>query len=360
MARVEVFPDAEEFRDTRWGREGTQQGRELVRRRALRRARRLRRVHDRLAASGAVAYVAVCGRRDAVMPRNVQKDPEASHTWLLKDEVVRHGKVYYGKLAGARAMFIAPRMVRYFHAIWGVRRVEEPKCLSRNAQAILRVLRREWEIATSDLRDDSGIKDRATFTRALDELQAAMLVVPAEVYYQPTFTYIWTLCCVRETGEGGGDRRDGRLRTGVLLANAAYCLLSLPRLRRRTCRRACNGRSSGTRTSTLVLAARRLRADVPVRPHERKAQEPDRHLRRHGDARRPHRSPPAADMVRGGSAGEWAGAKCEEGRTSRTGAPRHPVTPVLPEDRPPRHRRIDFVIFLGILEPATRLERVTC
>ncbi len=197
---------------------------------------------------GPSLYVAVCGRRDAVMPRNVQKDPEASHTWLLKDEVVRHGKVYYGKLAGARAMFIAPRMVRYFHAIWGVRRVEEPKCLSRNAQAILRVLRREWEIATSDLRDDSGIKDRATFTRALDELQAAMLVVPAEVYYQPTFTYIWTLCCVRETGEGGGDRRDGRLRTGVLLANAAYCLLSLPRLRRRTCRRACNGRSSGTRT----------------------------------------------------------------------------------------------------------------
>jgi hypothetical protein len=41
----------------------------------------------------------VCGRRDAVMPRNVQKDPEASLTWTLKDEIMGRGKVYYAKLA---------------------------------------------------------------------------------------------------------------------------------------------------------------------------------------------------------------------------------------------------------------------
>src|SRR4051794_94943 len=127
---------------------------------------------------GASLYVAVCGRRDAVMPRNVQKDPEASQTWLLKDELIRRGKVYYGKLVGARTLFIAPRMIRYFHAIWGLRRAEEPARLSRPAQTILRVLRREWEIATADLRADAGIKDRRTFTAALDELQASMLVVP--------------------------------------------------------------------------------------------------------------------------------------------------------------------------------------
>src|SRR6185503_21234049 len=45
---------------------------------------------------GPSLYVAVCGRRDAIMPRNVQTDPEASHTWLLKDDVVRRGKLYYG------------------------------------------------------------------------------------------------------------------------------------------------------------------------------------------------------------------------------------------------------------------------
>jgi len=131
------------------------------------------------------------------MPRNVQKDPEASQAWRLKDEIVRRGNVYYGKLAGARTLFIARRMIPYFHAVWGLRRAEEARRLSRPAQAILRVLRREWEMATSDLRQDAGIADRARFTRALDELQAAMLVIPSAVYYQPKFTYIWTLAVGR-------------------------------------------------------------------------------------------------------------------------------------------------------------------
>ena len=137
--------------------------------------------------------MAVCGRRDAVMPRNVQKDEEASLTWTLKDELVRRGNVYYAKLARGKAMFLAPRMIPHFHALWGLRRVDEKRRLSRNAQKILRVLRREWEIATADLRADSGVRNRYAFTTALDELQAAMLVVPSEVYYQPKFTYIWTL-----------------------------------------------------------------------------------------------------------------------------------------------------------------------
>src|SRR5688500_9322292 len=110
---------------------------------------------------GPSLYVAVCGRRDAVMPRNVQKDEEASHTWLLKDQIIRRGKVYYAKMARGKAMFIAPRMIPYFKAVWGVRRGDEAKRLSRNAQKVLRVLRNEWEMATSDLREASGLKDRA-------------------------------------------------------------------------------------------------------------------------------------------------------------------------------------------------------
>jgi hypothetical protein len=128
---------------------------------------------------GPSLYVAVCGRRDAVMPRNVQKDVEASLTWRLKDEIIRRGNVYYAKLARGKATFIAPRMVPYFHAIWGLRRADEGRRLSRSAQAILRVLRREWEMATIDLRAESGVKNRHAFTRALDELQAAMIVVPS-------------------------------------------------------------------------------------------------------------------------------------------------------------------------------------
>lgn len=142
---------------------------------------------------GPSLYIAVCGRRDAVLPRQVQKDPEASLTWTLKDELVRRGRVYYAKLAHGKAMFLAPRMIPYFNAIRGVRRADEPRRLTRNARAVLRVLRREWEMASSDLREESGVTDRRAFTGALDELQGAMLVVPAEVCYAPTFTYIWTL-----------------------------------------------------------------------------------------------------------------------------------------------------------------------
>jgi len=137
--------------------------------------------------------VAVCGRRDAVMPRNVQKDPEASLTWVLKDEIVRRGRVYYAKLARGKTLFLAPRMIPYFHAVWGVRRSEENRRLSRSARAILNVLRKEWEMGTADLRNESGVKDRRAFNKGMDELQSTMIVVPSEVCYQPTFTYIWTL-----------------------------------------------------------------------------------------------------------------------------------------------------------------------
>jgi len=146
---------------------------------------------------GPSLYIAVCGRRDAVMPPNVQKDPEASAAWLLKDELVRRGKVYYGKLTKARTLFLAPRMIPYFNAIWGVPKSQEKKQLSSNALAVLKVLRKEWEMATSDLRLETGIADRKAMTQAIDELQAALIVVPSEVVYQPKFTYIWTLAEAR-------------------------------------------------------------------------------------------------------------------------------------------------------------------
>jgi hypothetical protein len=90
-------------------------------------------------------------------------------------------------------MFLAPRMIPYFHAVARMRRSDEKRRLSTAARAILKVLRKEWEMGTSDLRSESGIKDRASFTRALDELQAAMIVIPTAAAYAPKFTYIWSL-----------------------------------------------------------------------------------------------------------------------------------------------------------------------
>ena len=142
-------------------------------------------------------YIAVCGRRDAYAPRNVQKDYEMSLAWTLKDEVMRRGKVYYAKLVKGRSMFVAPRLVPYFNAIWGVPKNQEKQELSEDANKILKVLRKEWEMGTADLRSETKIENRAKLTKALDELQKRMKVIPGEVLYQPKFTYIWTVAEAR-------------------------------------------------------------------------------------------------------------------------------------------------------------------
>ena len=213
--------DIEEYRDERWRREGARQVATPI---------EAERFIDEVGFAGCLLdtrrpgpslYVAVCGRRDAVMPRNPQKDPEAALTWNLKDQLLRRGKVYYGKLARGRATFIAPRMVPYFHAVWGMRRAQEAARLSRNARAILRVLRHEWEMATSDLRDESRVTERVAFNRGMDELQAAMLIVPSDVFYQPTFGYIWTLAVGRFPGA-----LQKRVRRDVAFKEIARCFLA--------------------------------------------------------------------------------------------------------------------------------------
>jgi len=146
-------------------------------------------------------YIAVCGRRDAHMPRNVQKDPEASRAWVLKDDVIARGKVYYAKLVKGHSMFLAPRMIPYFKAIWGVPKTRETKDLSGSANKILKVLREEWEMGSADLRSAAEITTRPRFTKALDKLQRTMKVLPQEVVYSPKFTYIWTLAEARFPAE---------------------------------------------------------------------------------------------------------------------------------------------------------------
>lgn len=221
MRRASELPqEIEEFRDERWRREGA---------RAVETAADAERFIDEVGFAacltdsrrpGPSLYMAVCGRRDAVKPRHIQKDPETSLTWELKDAVMRRGKVYYAKLPRG-PMFIAPRMIPYFHALWGMRRADEAQCLSRNARAILKVLRNEWEMGTADLRAESGVKDRSTFTKALDELQAAFIVVPSEVVYEPKFTYIWEVAVGRFP-----DALQKRVSRAVALKEVARCFLA--------------------------------------------------------------------------------------------------------------------------------------
>ena len=216
-----ISPEVEEYRDERWRREGTRQ---------VETAFEAERFIEQIGFAacltdsrrpGPSLYMAVCGRRDAIKPRNVQTDHEVSLTWQLKDDLVRRGKVYYARLGHGKTLFLAPRMIPYWHAIWGLRRADEPRRLSRPAPAVLRVLRREWEMSTADLRDEAGVKDRQVFTRALDELQAAMIVVPSEVFYRPKFTYIWTLGVGRFP-----EALRRRVSRTVALREIARCFLS--------------------------------------------------------------------------------------------------------------------------------------
>ena len=186
-------PEIEEHRDERWGRDITRSVQTPIQAENFIERNGFAACMTDSRRPGPSLYIAVCGRRDAVMPRNVQTDEEASLTWTLKDELLRRGRVYYAKLSRGQATFVAPRMIPYFNAVWGLKRADEPRRLSRSAQAILKVLRREWEMGTADLRAESGLRERADFTRGIDELQASMLVVPSDVIYRPKFTYIWTL-----------------------------------------------------------------------------------------------------------------------------------------------------------------------
>jgi len=216
-----VPPDIDDYRDDRWCRDGA---------RSVQTVLEAERFIENIGFATCLTdsrwpapslYVAVCGRRDAVLPRHVQKDPETSLTWTLKDQLVRRGKVYYGKLARGKAMFVAPRMIPHFHAVWGVRRSEEAHRLSRNARAVLSVLRKEWEMSSSDLRAESGLTDRAAFTRAIDELQTAMIVVPSEAVYLPKFTYLWTLGVGRFP-----DALRRRVRRDAAVREIARCFLT--------------------------------------------------------------------------------------------------------------------------------------
>ena len=117
-------------------------------------------------------------------------------------------------------MFLAPRMIPYLKTLWGISRRQEKEQLSPAARSILTVLRREWEMATSDLRSESGVADRKVFSQALDQLQATMLVVPSEAVYKPRFTYVWELATERFPEELGV-----RIGRAMAVSEVARCFL---------------------------------------------------------------------------------------------------------------------------------------
>ena len=76
-------------------------------------------------------------------------------------------------------------------------------------------------MSTADLRNESGVADRKAFTRAIDELQSTMIVIPAEVFYQPKFTYVWTLGVARFP-----EALQRRVKRHVAVREIARCFLA--------------------------------------------------------------------------------------------------------------------------------------
>src|SRR5258708_32541069 len=93
--RPEIPEEIEEHRDARWRRDGMRQVETAIdAERFIEQAGFAACLTDSRP-PGPSLYVAVCGRRDAVMPRDAEKDPEASLPGGLKDVVVGPGHVAY-------------------------------------------------------------------------------------------------------------------------------------------------------------------------------------------------------------------------------------------------------------------------
>src|SRR6266849_1693140 len=97
--KPQIPAEIEEYRDERWRREATRQVETAFDAEAFVEQVGFAACLTDCRRPGPSLYVAVCGRRDAVKPRNVQTDSEASLTWVLKDELVKRGKAYYAKFA---------------------------------------------------------------------------------------------------------------------------------------------------------------------------------------------------------------------------------------------------------------------
>jgi len=74
-------------------------------------------------------------------------------------------------------------------------------------------MRHEWEMGTRDLREASGVSERPRFDKAMTQLQKTLKIIPTEVLYEPTFTYIWSIPEARFPDELNQDvRREDALQ----------------------------------------------------------------------------------------------------------------------------------------------------
>ena len=182
VCAIAIPDEIEEYRDARWRRDVTCQVESVSQAERFIEQVGFAACMTDSRRPGPSLYVAVCGRRDAVMPRNVQKDPEASLTWhaegrdpAARPRLLRQARARQDDVHRAADGAVLPRDLgraaeRRAAAAEHATRARSCACCAANGR---------WRPPTCA--SESGIKDRAAFTSAIDELQAAMLVVPSEV-----------------------------------------------------------------------------------------------------------------------------------------------------------------------------------
>lgn len=143
---------------------------------------------------------AAVGMRDVEMPHHTHHDPYLSFVWEMKNILPSERKIYYGKLLKRRPTMVSMEYFPYFYAL--SERTGAPDeyldefhrgRLSPVAKAIMESLADTSPQVTKGLKLATGNHtrgDRATFDKAITELQSKMFIVKVGEHHEP-FTFEW-------------------------------------------------------------------------------------------------------------------------------------------------------------------------
>ena len=143
---------------------------------------------------------AACGMRDPIVPRHTHHDPYLSFVWEMKDILPSEQRIYYGKLLKGRPTMISLEYLPYFYVLSGRTGAKDEYLriflrgnLTGTARDIMEALADSSPQVTKGLKIATGNLtkgQRATFDKAIAELQTKMFIVKVGEQHDP-FTFVW-------------------------------------------------------------------------------------------------------------------------------------------------------------------------
>ncbi len=124
-------------------------------------------------------FEAVKGKRDA----HIQDwDADSDRVWVWKNDLPAAHRAYYGKaLAGGKPVFISRKLLPHFFALAAPESIAQEYArgrVSTEARRVYDALRANGPMPTMALRAATAL-DAKRYHHALDELQRAMVILPA-------------------------------------------------------------------------------------------------------------------------------------------------------------------------------------